>query len=386
MNVLIIGAGSTGLLLAQGLKQVRSPLLPANVTVCERDSHERYHGRPRDWGMTLHWGHKLLRQMLSPDLRQRIHEAVCNPHRGRDSEELVHYAGHTGEVLFRTPVTDAVRVSRRKLRMLLSEGIDIRFGKLLRSIVKTDSNVVASFEDGDHIEADLIVGCDGAHSRVRAQLLGEEAATAKLLDVYMFNFIARYDADTARMLWENHPVFFNSVHPNRSFFWLSTQEVPDLERPETWTFQNLLVWRGAPTPSDLKTQELRSSYFRSQADAFAEPWKTVFKSLPENANLDIDTVSIWKPIRWSDSSLAGRVTLAGDAAHAMSPHRGQGLNAAFEDAALLTQLLSNAEQCPQAWQAAVNAYDEEMRPRGLREVQISESMVQMFHDWDNVVG
>jgi hypothetical protein len=95
--------------------------------VCERESPEH---RPRDWGMTLHWANEAVNLVLPPDLQARIHEACCDPsyQPSEDDAELVAYAGHTGEVLMRTPASNAKSVSRRKMRTLFSEGLDIRVG------------------------------------------------------------------------------------------------------------------------------------------------------------------------------------------------------------------------------------------------------------------
>jgi hypothetical protein len=65
-------------------------------------------------------------KLLSPELRRRIKEAWTDPTVPDNSfYELPIYAGHTGELLGKTP-DRSMRVTRRKMRKLFSEGIDIQ--------------------------------------------------------------------------------------------------------------------------------------------------------------------------------------------------------------------------------------------------------------------
>ncbi len=103
------------------------------TTICERDSGDRYKHRQREWGMTLHWGSEALGKVLLPELRQRLHEACCDPFHTPAEKDgfLFSYAGHTGELLFKTPAPNARSVSRSKMRRLFGEGLDIQVGDVL---------------------------------------------------------------------------------------------------------------------------------------------------------------------------------------------------------------------------------------------------------------
>ena len=67
----------------------------------------------------------------------------------------------------------------------------------------------------------------------------------------------------------------------------------------------------------------------------------------------------------------GRVTLAGDAAHSMLPHRGQGLNQAMADARYIVDAISLASMGTTTLGQAINAYEAELKPRGAKEVALS---------------
>jgi hypothetical protein len=77
--------------------------------------------------MLLHWAGKYLQEMLPPDMQERIKEPEVDNFYTWSSDGPVNVNGKTGDVILRVPVDDPiVRVSRKKLRKFLSEGLDIR--------------------------------------------------------------------------------------------------------------------------------------------------------------------------------------------------------------------------------------------------------------------
>ncbi|KAI0475128.1 FAD/NAD(P)-binding domain-containing protein [Xylariaceae sp. FL0804] len=71
-----------------------------------------------------------------------------------------------------------------------------------------------------------------------------------------------------------------------------------------------------------------------------------------------------------------RVTLAGDAVHAMTPAGGVGANTALRDAALLASLLGGGEKEKGEGEAAAQAYEREMRRYASENVRSSYEMVK----------
>jgi 2-polyprenyl-6-methoxyphenol hydroxylase-like FAD-dependent oxidoreductase len=71
LPVLIIGAGISGLLLAQALRRAGIP-----YRVFERETSLTARGP--GWGLTLHWGLPALRSILPPDLVARLPEAYVD--------------------------------------------------------------------------------------------------------------------------------------------------------------------------------------------------------------------------------------------------------------------------------------------------------------------
>lgn len=175
----------------------------------------------------------------------------------------------------------------------------------------------ATFSDGTVAQGSLIVGCDSAHSIVRECLVGKAAAQLEDLDLHMLNVSCSFPKETALLQRKDHPIFKNSfakINGDSFAWWQSIQDVKDPDKAETWLFQNVLSWIGRPRPADLPDRDSRLDFWRQKAKSFADPWNSVGRDLPAELPVVVDRVTLWTPTDWSEQKLAGRVTLAGDAA------------------------------------------------------------------------
>lgn len=73
----------------------------------------------------------------------------------------------------------------------------------------------------------------------------------------------------------------------------------------------------------------------------------------------------------------GRIALLGDVAHASTPHQGAGAGQGFEDALILSHLLSLVDG-DSSVDTALNVYDSMCRPRGQEIVQTSDETGVMY--------
>ncbi|KAF4303257.1 putative FAD binding domain-containing protein [Botryosphaeria dothidea] len=374
-HVLIIGAGITGLLIAQGLKKNNIP-----CTVFEAEPSAS-HCRPREWGMSIQWGLPLLQDCLPDELYNQIHTAAVDPYfEPPDPGVLPTYNGATGALLKNVPLLRMYRVSRRKFRAHCATSIAVAYDKSLSHITyPSAATVTATFADGSSATGTLLIGADGAQSGARTQLFGAERGRAASVPFRAVNLHVRYgDAAKAAFVRGLHPVMAMGIHPDGYWLWISIQDVPDPDDPATWTFQLQTTWRRG----DEDEEVVSLAGLKKRAETFGEPFRSANLWIPEGTKVYENRLSYWEPVPWDNKG--GRIVLAGDAAHPMTFQRGQGLNHGIADASKLTKCLKAAVAGETTWQAAIDEYQAEMIDRAGDEVRTSLENTYMLHDWSKM--
>jgi len=230
-------------------------------------------------------------------------------------------------------------IRRGDLHALLAEeaerrGIAIEYGKRLTAL--DAKNGVARFADGTEIRADVVVGCDGLRSTVRAVGFPEVAPPR-------FSELFDYGGFAPRVPPELTPGVNEMVFGRRAFF--GAFATP---RGETFWFHN------GPPPA-AKSEEVAPRERLLALHADDPPWITdLIRATPTVLGpwplFELDPLPAWS---------RECVVLLGDAAHAMSPSAGQGASLAIEDAIVLARSL--AAEPHRA--AAFAAYERTRRPR-----------------------
>jgi salicylate hydroxylase len=217
--------------------------------------------------------------------------------------------------------------------------------------------VIARFENGASVKADLVVGADGIHSRVRHLLFGPEkprftgcVAWRGLVPVER---IRHLDIEIASHNWMGPDGHF--VH-----YWVAGGQfmnVVCIAEHGTWTSES---WTSRGEVADaLARYEGWHPSVRALIAAFPE---TFIWALHDRLPLP----------RWSD----GRVTLLGDACHPMLPFMAQGAAQSIEDGAALASLL---KAMPDDVPGALRRYEEVRKPRATRLQEASANNRKRFH-------
>jgi flavin-dependent dehydrogenase len=131
--ILIVGAGISGLVLAQYLLNHDIPF-----RIFDRDS--AIDARSGGWGLTLHWSLPALRELLPKQLVDRFPETFVNKKawaRG-DNGRFQFFDLKSGVSLYDTPAVERIRVSRVRLRELLTTGIDVEVSRDSLEVIKLD--------------------------------------------------------------------------------------------------------------------------------------------------------------------------------------------------------------------------------------------------------
>ena len=253
----------------------------------------------------------------------------------------------------------AIRIYRKVLlaelrKMVEEEGIPLKYGKKYTQVVfEDDSGVRFAFSDDTEDTAEILIGADGIHSKVRQYIAPDIEPTYSGFLGVTFAFPASKIRFPAGHTDFPLPV---SIMGKHGMFALAPQNADGKEifagRQFHYAQQTRSSW-------DALLKEKSELIEMHRADM--KDWSDLVQSAIEQlSGPDGHSLSIWafhtvpKLERWY--SPKGRVIIMGDAAHAIPPTAGQGANQAFEDSLSLAFLLKSGSpdigltSGPKAWQ------------------------------------
>lgn len=320
-----------------------------------------------------------------PDDLGDLTEVSVNSASG-EPDALVILNGTTGAVMARmggVPLGSPgyfLRADRARLRKYLAQNIPISFGKYFESFTTDNAGVNAFFSDGTSARGSLLVGADGAFSRVRQALLGKEHVSerSRLFTINGTLTLQREDFEAARkianslLLVVNKDCLLNigvtaisSDGETADFYWGVGHPSEDPAAEAEWH-------RHADAEALLRRAADLTRNMPSYATAFISNTKPEGIKLPS-----IRFVEYMPP---SSMPIDRRVTLLGDAAHTMIPYKGAGANTALQDSGdlgrLITKDLRKSNWDSNTVANALKQYHDILLPRGRKMVSDSHSAGQ----------
>ncbi|WP_341874844.1 FAD-dependent monooxygenase [Streptomyces albofaciens] len=344
MKAIVIGAGIGGLACAIALRRVG-----IEVAVHERAGKLRAAGS----GLSVMSNavNALATLDIDLDLEKRgraIESFTVLDHRGRTIRDLPFK-----EVCEKVGAPSVCLSRPNLLEALLDAAGDcpLHLGAAATAFESDDTGVTVRFEDGRTAHGDLLIGADGFHSAIRAQLVGPEASHDSgyvcWLGIVPFRHPG-FPPGSVRHYWGGGQRFGLIDIGHGHAYWWGTKSMPTA-RSHAW---------------DGTKDEITRAY----AD-WADEVRAVIEATPPGDILAVPSRDRTFLERWGE----GPVTLLGDAAHPMLTTLGQGAAMAIEDAVVLAHTLAEPgarDDLP----LALRTYEDRRRDRTRTMVATSRSM------------
>jgi 4-hydroxyisophthalate hydroxylase len=344
-QVVIVGGGPVGLALAVtlGLRGIRCALVETNTGLSRI---------PKGQNLT----HRTLEHFYIWGIADELRAARLMP-RDYPIGEITAY-GSLGSEYWQAPAGRELvrpyyfqnneRLPQYRMEAVLRErlaelaNVETRYGWSATTVEQDAKGVRLSLVEeggasGDVLEADYVVGCDGARSIVREQAgiprSGTDFDQRMVLVVFRSRELHRH--------LQRFPVrsTYRVMHPDLNGYW---QFFGRVDADESWFFH-------APVPAASSAENIDVHGLIQHAAGF-------------EFSCDFDHVGFWDlRVAVAERYQVGRVFIAGDAAHSHPPYGGFGLNNGLEDAVNFGWKLAARLQ---GWggEALLRSYEEERRP------------------------
>lgn len=348
-DIVIIGAGLVGSLLACYLSKRGH-----RISVYERRPDMRVAGYEGGRSINLALSHRGWKALKKIGLEQAVN-SIAIPMKGRmihppdGSLQLIPY-GKEGQAIY--------SVSRGELnRIMVDEAekfpeVNFYFNHRLMDVDFNQNRF--TFEAGNHqkpsqviVTPDLIFGADGAYSELRyAMQKTPNFNLSQQHEPYGYKELHIPPGAGGTHLMEKHALH---IWPRESFMLIA---LPNMDGSFTVTM--FAPFEGENSFGALKTEKAARSFFQKHfSDAL--PLLTGFeKMFFENPTSSLVTVKCF-PWKYRQACLIG------DAAHAIVPFYGQGMNCGFEDVYELDGILDTAGD---DWEAVMNRFQQQRKPNG----------------------
>lgn len=379
-HIAIIGGGIGGVALAVACLHRGIPF-----TLFERDHN--FEARSQGYGLTLQQASRAIEGLGIFSLKDGV---VSTRHLVHTTEGKV--IGEWGIRKWLQSDTKAankrtnVHIARQSLRLALLEqlgGYDfVQWDHQLVDFKENDNEGVdLKFQvNGEikNLKADLLVGADGIRSSVRRLLIGEDITPLRYLDCIVILGICPLQAleGIDSDLLDSATVFQTANGNERIYI------MPYTSDSVMWQLSFPMSEEEAKTLSAEGTHALKEEAFRRTQ--WHAPIPQIITATQE-AQISGYPVYDRELLNSALLSKAGQVTLIGDAAHPMSPFKGQGANQALLDALALARGIYKGCRPMSEWRKAgirasvLNEFESEMLERSAIKVKDSAEAAQFLH-------
>ena len=378
-HVAIIGAGIGGVALAVACMHRGIPF-----TLYERDNN--FEARSQGYGLTLQQAAKAIEALGILSLEKGL---ISTRHVVHTTEGKI--VGEWGmrkwlqSNVKTSPRRTNMHIARQSLRLAILEQLDERYavqwGHQLIDVKENEDGINLSFQVNGEIKnakANLVVGADGIRSAVRNLLIGEDSSPLRYLDCMVILGICPLEAlkDVDSELLDSATVF---------------QTANGNERIYIMPFDSdSVMWQLSFPLSEQEAKELsaKGAKFLKEEACRRTQWHNPIPQILGATKEDlISGYPVYDRELLTPEILenCGKATLIGDAAHPMSPFKGQGANQALLDALALARGISKNCAPLSKWKevgirkGVLIEFELQMLERSATKVKDSAEAAQFLH-------
>ncbi|GGH63189.1 2-polyprenyl-6-methoxyphenol hydroxylase-like FAD-dependent oxidoreductase [Filimonas zeae] len=363
-QVAIVGGGPGGLVLAKLLQ-----LQGVRVKVYERDAHAGVRQQGATLDLHEESGLKALAASGLTSEFYRLYRPGAEKVRVTDENGVIHYDEHT-HARPDTASHHRPEIDRGPLRDLLIQSLSpgtIVWNSQFIAMQPQQQGWLLRFKNGTEAHADLVIGADGANSRIRPYVTDIAPLYSGITVVEGNVYHGEKNAPHLHALLKGGKLFalghgktliLSSKGDGSISFYTGTREAEDWANTCGINFSN---------------QQQVLEWFRQRFSDWSDSWQELFAS---NEAYFIPRPMYHYPLQQSWTSRPA-VTLLGDAAHRMPPYAGEGVNMAMLDALELSQSLADARFTDIA--AAIAHYEKHMLERASEVTRITLESTEMLH-------
>jgi 2-polyprenyl-6-methoxyphenol hydroxylase-like FAD-dependent oxidoreductase len=379
-HVAIIGAGIGGVALAVACLHRGIPF-----TLFERD--KSFSDRSQGYGLTLQQASKAMKSFGIKSLKEGI---VSSKHIVHTTEGNI--IGEWGMRKWMPSDTKKsqkqtnIHISRQSLRLALLEQLgghnSVQWGHQLLGFKESDTKIDLSFQvNGEikNVQTDILVGADGIRSSVRKLFLGEEILPLRYLDCMVILGICSLKSikNIESPLLDGATVFQTANGKERIYM------MPYSEEAIMWQLSFPISEEAAKEISTKGKNSLKEEAI--QRTNWHSPIPEIIKATLES---EISGYPVYDRDILSTTLLEKtekNITLIGDAAHPMSPFKGQGANQALLDALSLAREITKKCTKSSNWKeigirkSVLNDFESDMLSRSASKVKDSAEAAKFLH-------
>ena len=233
-------------------------------------------------------------------------------------------------------------------------------GQGVASLAQSGETATVTLDDGRELLATLVVGADGAQSRIRD--LAGSGTTRNQYEQHAMVISVRYQGPVEDITWQG-------FHPSGPRAFLPLHSAGPEHPGESW---GSLVWYDSPDKL-ARLKALDDSTLMNEIQSSFPARLPLLTHIDSKASFPIAR-------QHAKHYHSGRVVLAGDSAHTINPLAGQGVNLGFQDAQALQSALKEAKRAGDdlASPKWLNLYEQQRRPANRRMMLTMDLFYHLF--------